>query len=201
MSSKRCNIDTSRRNAAPPWWPLAWGGRLSASVSRIGSKRRGFLLLTCSHGCAGPGPTSCCDCSKRFPEGHSSARSWTATSHDMEGCTRRHRASRSGDCLNDGRPSFRPITMRQRTGRKAETIRVWVRLAAQSTRSPATESLLCARTKSHTSATAPFRCQEAPCQVRYRPLRREPLIARVRARKNRARPAFWPHSSGGTVRR
>src|SRR5262245_22131382 len=116
MSSKRCNIDTSRRNAAPPWRPITWGARLSASVSRIGLKRCGFLLLTCSHGCAGPGPMSCCDCSKRFPEGHSSARSWTATSHGMEGRIRRHRASRSADCLNDGRLSFRPTTTKERTG-------------------------------------------------------------------------------------
>jgi hypothetical protein len=126
MSSKRCNIDTSRRNAAPPWWPIAWSARLSALVLRIGSKRCGFLLLTCSHGCAGPGPTSCCDCSKRFPEGHSSARSWTATSHDMEGHIRRHRASRSADCLNDGQSSFRPTTTRERTGMKVKTVRAWV---------------------------------------------------------------------------
>jgi hypothetical protein len=98
----------------------------SASVWRIGSKRCGFLLLTCSHGSASPGPTSCCGCSKRFPEVRSSARSWTATSHDMEACTRRHRASKSVDCLNDGRSSFRPTTMRQRIERKVETVRVWV---------------------------------------------------------------------------
>src|SRR5262249_52044407 len=121
---KKCNVDTSRRNAAPPRWPIAWDGRLFASVSRIGSKRCWFRLLTCSHGCAGPGPTSCCDCSKRFPVGHSPVRLWTATSHDMEGYTRRHRASRSADCLNDGRLSFRPTTMRQKTGSKGEMARV-----------------------------------------------------------------------------
>jgi hypothetical protein len=64
--------------------------------------------------------------SKRFPEGPSSARSWTATSHDMEGCIRRHRATRSADCLNDGRSSFRPTTTKERTGMGVKTVRVWV---------------------------------------------------------------------------
>ena len=41
-----------------------------------------------------------------------------------EACTRCHRASRCADCSNGGRSSFRPTTMRQRTGRRVET--VWV---------------------------------------------------------------------------
>src|SRR5262245_52494504 len=39
----------------------------------------------------------------------------------MEACTRCDRASKSADCLNGGRLSFRPITMRQRTAREVET--------------------------------------------------------------------------------
>jgi len=60
------------------------------------------------------------------PGNHSSARSWTATSQDMEGCTRRHRASRCADCLNDGRSDFRPSTTREKTGMEVKTVRVWI---------------------------------------------------------------------------
>jgi hypothetical protein len=50
------------------------------------------------------------------PGNHSSARSWTATSQDMEGCTRRHRASRCADCLNDGRSDFGRVLREKRPG-------------------------------------------------------------------------------------